>query len=237
MNTGMQDSFNLAWKLALVVRGTCGEQLLDTYSRERNKIGDEVLNTSARLTAVGTLQNPIAQELRNLVGHFALGLSPVQHALANTMTQVSVGYPDSPMNGPALAETGPRPGERVEPVQEQSPIGAGASPRFAILAAPTRETSDLLATFPGILEGQVRPPRTPEGSGSLGPTAMSRSSLPPATAKRFPIIYAASAISYSTMCRPLRGFKGIAAIGDELQEMIAIHVRLVASAIELRLSR
>jgi 2-polyprenyl-6-methoxyphenol hydroxylase-like FAD-dependent oxidoreductase len=38
MNTGMQDSFNLAWKLALVVRGTCGEQLPDTYSRERSKI-------------------------------------------------------------------------------------------------------------------------------------------------------------------------------------------------------
>jgi 2-polyprenyl-6-methoxyphenol hydroxylase-like FAD-dependent oxidoreductase len=164
MNTGMQDAFNLAWKLALVVRGICGEQVLDTYSPERSKIGDEVLKNTARLTAIGTLQSPIAQELRNLVGHIALGLSPVRHALTNTMSQITVGYPDSPMNGPALAGTaGPRPGERVEPVQGQPPIGAGDSPRFALLAEPTQETSDLLAAFPQILEGQVRPPPDPRG--------------------------------------------------------------------------
>ena len=36
MNTGMQDAFNLAWKLALVVRKTCDEHLLDSYSPERS---------------------------------------------------------------------------------------------------------------------------------------------------------------------------------------------------------
>ena len=39
-----------------------------------------------------------------------------------------------------------------------------------------------------------------------------------------------------TIVFAMRGFKDIAASGDELREMIAIHVRLVASAIELRLS-
>ena len=43
MNTGMQDAFNLAWKLALVVRKRCNEHLLDSYSPERSKVGDEVL--------------------------------------------------------------------------------------------------------------------------------------------------------------------------------------------------
>ena len=33
MNTGMQDAFNLAWKLALAIKGTCGEALLDTIVR------------------------------------------------------------------------------------------------------------------------------------------------------------------------------------------------------------
>jgi 2-polyprenyl-6-methoxyphenol hydroxylase-like FAD-dependent oxidoreductase len=36
MNTGMQDAFNLAWKLALVVRKTCDEHLLDSFSPERS---------------------------------------------------------------------------------------------------------------------------------------------------------------------------------------------------------
>ena len=65
MNTGMQDAFNLAWKLALAIHGTCGEALLDTYSPERSGVGDEVLKNTARLTAIGTLRNPIAEELRN----------------------------------------------------------------------------------------------------------------------------------------------------------------------------
>src|SRR5262249_11317175 len=60
MNTGMQDAFNLAWKLALVVRGTCDEPLLDSYSPERSKVGDAVLKATERLTRVGTLRNPLA---------------------------------------------------------------------------------------------------------------------------------------------------------------------------------
>jgi 2-polyprenyl-6-methoxyphenol hydroxylase-like FAD-dependent oxidoreductase len=34
----MQDAFNLAWKLALAIHGTCGEALLDTYSPERSGV-------------------------------------------------------------------------------------------------------------------------------------------------------------------------------------------------------
>ncbi|MBA2962162.1 MULTISPECIES: FAD-dependent monooxygenase [Ramlibacter] len=39
MNTGIQDAHNLAWKLALVLRGQAGEALLDTYDTERRPIG------------------------------------------------------------------------------------------------------------------------------------------------------------------------------------------------------
>src|SRR5208282_483596 len=95
MNTGMQDAFNLAWKLALVVRKTCAEQLLDSYSPERSGVGDEVLKSAARLTSAGTLRNPIARTVRNLVGQVTLGLCPVQHAFADAMTEVTIGYPDS----------------------------------------------------------------------------------------------------------------------------------------------
>jgi len=102
MNTGMQDAFNLAWKLALVVRKTCDEHLLDSYSPERSAVGDTVLKAAGRITAVATMKNPVAQTVRNLVGHIMLGLAPVQHAFVDTMTEVSIGYPDSPLNGPGL---------------------------------------------------------------------------------------------------------------------------------------
>ena len=38
-NTGVQDAWNLAWKLALVLRGVAGPELLDTYDTERRAIG------------------------------------------------------------------------------------------------------------------------------------------------------------------------------------------------------
>jgi 2-polyprenyl-6-methoxyphenol hydroxylase-like FAD-dependent oxidoreductase len=157
MNTGMQDAFNLAWKLALVVHGTCGEQLLDSYSPERSHVGDEVLKSAGRLTAVGTMRNPVAQAVRNLVGHVAFGLSSVQHAFADNMTEVTIGYPESPLNGPSQGGIGPKPGERVVPVTGQIPVGSGDAPRFALFADKSSATVDLLSQFDGLLDPDIRP--------------------------------------------------------------------------------
>ena len=125
MNTGMQDAFNLAWKLTLVVRGTCSEHLLDSYSPERSHVGDEVVKGADRLTEIGTLRNPILQVVRNLVGQVMLGIRPVQHALMDTMTEVSISYPRSPLNGPSLGGAGPKPGEQRRTHRQPRTRGIG----------------------------------------------------------------------------------------------------------------
>ncbi|GAB3879295.1 hypothetical protein GCM10029964_031420 [Kibdelosporangium lantanae] len=43
-NTSVQDSYNLAWKLAMVIRGQAGPSLLDTYTAERAPIGKQVVD-------------------------------------------------------------------------------------------------------------------------------------------------------------------------------------------------
>lgn len=43
MNTGIQDAYNLAWKLALVVRGESGDALLDSYEAERQPVAAAVI--------------------------------------------------------------------------------------------------------------------------------------------------------------------------------------------------
>ena len=173
MNTGMQDAFNLAWKLALVVRGAAGEHLLDSYSPERSKIGDEVLKTAGRLTAVGTTKNPVASSREERRGPRYVGLSPVQHAFADTMTQVSIGYPDSPLNGPSLRGSGLKPGDRVIPSAGQVPAGSDATPLFALFAEPNPATTDLTRRFGGVLDPVIRPSLNGKGSGWSGLTAMS----------------------------------------------------------------
>src|SRR3954463_10263030 len=42
-NTSIQDAYNLAWKLALVLRGTAGEALLDSYDAERAPVGRQIV--------------------------------------------------------------------------------------------------------------------------------------------------------------------------------------------------
>lgn len=49
MNTGIQDSFNLAWKLALVVKGLAPRSLLDTFSEERIPVIAEMINQTTKL--------------------------------------------------------------------------------------------------------------------------------------------------------------------------------------------
>ena len=46
MNTGIQDAWNVAWKLALVVQGQADEKLLDSYEPERIPVAKTVLNGS-----------------------------------------------------------------------------------------------------------------------------------------------------------------------------------------------
>jgi 2-polyprenyl-6-methoxyphenol hydroxylase-like FAD-dependent oxidoreductase len=43
MNTGMQDSYNLAWKLAFYIRGKAAETLLDTYEEERRPLALNII--------------------------------------------------------------------------------------------------------------------------------------------------------------------------------------------------
>lgn len=49
MNTGIQDAYNLAWKMALVLKGRAGEQLLDTYNEERLENAKALLRTTDRM--------------------------------------------------------------------------------------------------------------------------------------------------------------------------------------------
>jgi 2-polyprenyl-6-methoxyphenol hydroxylase-like FAD-dependent oxidoreductase len=164
MNTGMQDAFNLSWKLAMVCRNTCSAKVLDSYSVERSEVGAQVLKAAGRLTAVAVMKNPVAQSVRNLVGRFMLGLAPVRRAMVDTMTEVSIGYHHSPLNGrKVLGLAGPEPGERMPPVSGQRPVGAGDEPRFALFGEPSDATARLLRDYPRLLEPELRPPATADG--------------------------------------------------------------------------
>jgi 2-polyprenyl-6-methoxyphenol hydroxylase-like FAD-dependent oxidoreductase len=98
MNTGMQDAFNLAWKLALVQRGQAVPGLLDSYSPERSAIGDQVLSSTGRMTRVALLHNPLLRELRDLAASTLSRLPAIQQRLVDQLTELDLHYAHSPLS-------------------------------------------------------------------------------------------------------------------------------------------
>ncbi|MFM9996920.1 MAG: FAD-dependent monooxygenase [Phycisphaerales bacterium] len=67
MNTGLQDAYNLAWKLALVSSGRAAESLLDTYEAERIPVAERLLGTTDRAFSVLVSDGWLAGQLRTRV--------------------------------------------------------------------------------------------------------------------------------------------------------------------------
>lgn len=97
MNTGIQDGWNLSWKLAQVLNGDAREQLLESYNTERRAVAQDVLKRSGLLTKVSTTNNRLAQLLRNFGVGGILNLDIVRSKVVNSLAQTDIYYSDSPL--------------------------------------------------------------------------------------------------------------------------------------------
>ena len=159
MNTGMQDAFNLAWKLALVARGEAGANLLDSYSPERSKVGDMVLRNASLMTNMATLSNPAALAVRNLVLRLMLRLHTVQVRMATTMSETEIDYAGDPLS------RGRHAGRRLDPKHYGgTPPGAGTIPLWILYTTDFAKGTAMAKRFPTLLEPT---PREPECRGEL----------------------------------------------------------------------
>ncbi|MET7535916.1 rifampin monooxygenase [Streptomyces sp. NPDC005507] len=90
LNLGVQDAFNLGWKLAAAVNGWAPEGLLDSYHTERHPVGARVLdNTRAQITLLGT--DPGATALRELFSKL-MDFEEVNRYVTEIITAVGVRY-------------------------------------------------------------------------------------------------------------------------------------------------
>ncbi len=71
MNTGIQDAFNLVWKVAAVLKDEADEKILDTYDEERKPIGRILLKRTDGFFRVIVVKNPVFVAIRNFL--FPLG--------------------------------------------------------------------------------------------------------------------------------------------------------------------
>jgi 3-(3-hydroxy-phenyl)propionate hydroxylase len=91
LNTGVQDAVNLGWKLALVVQGRAGEELLDTYHAERHPVGARVLENTRAQTAL-TRPDAHTEALRSVFGEL-IALDDVNRSLGLMIAGLDIRYP------------------------------------------------------------------------------------------------------------------------------------------------
>ncbi len=164
MNTGLQDAYNLAWKLALVVSGRARAALVHSYEDERLPVANHLLKRTDRLFSiivsdswlVGLLRTRVMPRIMAL----ALRTASVQRIFFRTISQTGIRYRTSPLSEAlaGLPEDGPRAGDRF--------------PWLRLKFAPNGATEDLFerlddTRFNLIVIGQAAPPDGVPGLGDL----------------------------------------------------------------------
>ncbi|KUF19381.1 FAD-dependent monooxygenase [Streptomyces silvensis] len=90
LNLGVQDAFNLGWKLAAQIRGRAPDTLLDTYQTERRPVAEAVLdNTRAQRELTSTEPGP--QAVRRLLTEL-MDIDEVNRRLIEKITAIDIRY-------------------------------------------------------------------------------------------------------------------------------------------------
>ena len=118
MNTGLQDAYNLAWKLALVIANRADQTLLDTYEAERRPFAQQLLATTDRAFRVVVSESWLAGMLRTQiiprVAAIAMRRKRVQRAAFRTISQIGIRYGQSPLSRTleGVSKKAPQAGDR-----------------------------------------------------------------------------------------------------------------------------
>lgn len=96
MNTGIQDGYNLAWKLAYVLRGKADEKILETYNEERLGNAKRLLQTTDRVFDFGASDEWFISFFRTkifpYIANFALNFDAVKNFIFPLISQVGINY-------------------------------------------------------------------------------------------------------------------------------------------------
>ncbi|PRY47768.1 2-polyprenyl-6-methoxyphenol hydroxylase-like FAD-dependent oxidoreductase [Geodermatophilus tzadiensis] len=139
MNTGIQDAWNLGWKLALAVRGLAAPGLLDSYEAERRPAGKMIVDRAVAIAFTDEM------DMEDEKAQFLLEM------------QMTMNYAGSPLVGEAAPDgfpAGPEPGHRAPDVHGLRRFGVAHPLRLFDLTRGTRSTL-LLSADAGASEEQV----------------------------------------------------------------------------------
>jgi 2-polyprenyl-6-methoxyphenol hydroxylase-like FAD-dependent oxidoreductase len=139
MNTGLQDAYNLGWKLALVIDGRADASLLDSYEEERIPIARRLLNTTDRAFRLVVSDSPIAGLFRTQilarVAAFAMRRESIQKAAFRVVSQIGINYRASSLS------------QSLEGLSTRAPMAGDRLPWLRLQLSPTGPMEDLYQTL------------------------------------------------------------------------------------------
>ena len=96
MNTGIQDGYNLAWKLAMVIGGKADANILETYNQERLENAENLLKTTDRFFNFVASPEPVLTYLRMHVFPYIAGVAfsidAVKKFVFPRISQIAINY-------------------------------------------------------------------------------------------------------------------------------------------------
>lgn len=102
MNTGIQDGYNLAWKLNAVLKGNASANILDSYNEERLPNAKRLVQTTDRFFLLGASKNPFASFVRTrvapYVANFVFSLNFLRKRLFPLVSQIGINYRESSLS-------------------------------------------------------------------------------------------------------------------------------------------
>jgi len=179
MNTGLQDAYNLAWKLAFVIQGKAKGALLNTYSSERQNIAKKLVRSTGRIYNLVTSQNSITKTFRlQVLPHLMKWILPhlIKRKLHrefcfNAISGIGINYRKSLLSHDASSGNfpshAPKPGERVPyliftdndkeiNIQEKMK-GTGFTLFFFTKNSPPREILKIAEEYKNVLSTEIIP--------------------------------------------------------------------------------
>lgn len=122
MNTGMNDAYNLGWKLAMVLRGEAPESLLNSYSEERERIAKYILDESGLLTHIASLRSKWTFFLREWLMSYLFNNVSFKKKIAERMSQLKLNYRNCSLSqeGSSAFKGGPKSGDLMLDEQKVS---------------------------------------------------------------------------------------------------------------------
>jgi len=102
MNTGIQDAFNLAWKLEMVLSGNAHDPLLDTYHQERFRFAKRLIRTTDRAFSLVTSRRWDLKFIRlyalPVILKFVTSIESLRCLIFKTVSQTGISYRKSKLS-------------------------------------------------------------------------------------------------------------------------------------------